>query len=196
MREILFRGKRMDNGEWIEGDLRHWSSEKVGIHSDALRRTLPVFPETVGQYTGLTDKNGKRIFEGDIIDHHVQGDILVNRGVIQWDARCARWSHRLNTMSPELAFFNPDAWEVIGNIYDNPELVEVRNDDVKKAQIPEWISVKDKLPENDSHYLVFASDTCEVVECIYYGDGEWMTKDLENMTDCVTHWMPLPKHPK
>jgi len=78
--------------------------------------------------------------------------------------------------------------------YTPPKPIE--EDDANKAQMPEWISVKDKLPENDSHYLVFASDTCEVVECIYYGDGEWMTKDLENMTDCVTHWMPLPKHPE
>lgn len=78
--------------------------------------------------------------------------------------------------------------------YRPPKSIE--EDDANKAHMPEWISVKDKLPENDSHYLVFASDTCEVVECIYYGDGEWMTKDLENMTDCVTHWMPLPKHPK
>ncbi len=66
----------------------------------------------------------------------------------------------------------------------------------KKTQMPEWISVKDKLPENDSRYLVFASDTCEIEVCTYYGDGEWMTKDLEDMTDGVTHWMPWPEHPK
>lgn len=71
----------------------------------------------------------------------------------------------------------------------------IEEDDANKEQMPEWISVKDKLPDNDSHYLVFASDTYEVMECIYYGDGEWM-KGLKNMTDSVTHWMPLPKHPK
>lgn len=67
MREILFRGKRVDNQEWIYGDLRHWRSGNVGIHSEELHSTLYVDPETVGQFTGLHDRNGQKIFEGDYI---------------------------------------------------------------------------------------------------------------------------------
>lgn len=136
MREILFRGKALYDGNWVYGSYVHVKDEHIIIPEYAERCGGAEFncgylvdPETVGQYTGLKDRNGVRIFEGDIIDHHVQGDILVNRGVIQWDARCARWSHRLNTMNPELAFFNPGAWEVIGNIHDNPEMAEVKKDD-------------------------------------------------------------------
>ena len=56
-----------------------------------------------------------------------------------------------------------------------------------------WISVKEKLPENDDNYLVFTSDKNEVEIATYYGDGEWLTHDLTNLTPFVTHWMPLPK---
>lgn len=139
MREILFRGKRMYDGEWVYGFYNHRDYAFIAEPDKLIRRhyILPlnaqdafvVLPETVGQYTGLKDRNGKRIFEGDIADHHVQADILVSRGVIFWDARNARWAQRLKTMEPALVFFNPEAWEIIGNIHDNPELLEVQKND-------------------------------------------------------------------
>ena len=61
---------------------------------------------------------------------------------------------------------------------------------------PKWTSVEEKLPENDDNYLVFTSDKNEVEIATYYGDGEWLTHDLTNLTRLVTHWMPLPLPPK
>ena len=83
MREILFRGKRIDNGEWVEGNL--FVPDKVDFRKppteilmgiDTVRICYEVDPETVGQYTGLKDKNGKRASEGDICQHEKTGRII------------------------------------------------------------------------------------------------------------------------
>lgn len=119
MREILFRGKRIDNKEWIEGVAFPHDNDKVTMFSqhstDGCLVGEEVDPETVGQFTGLTDKNGKKIFEGDIIEH--EG----NRYSINYLPYYARFS----AVKPNNVFcvFAYQYGEVIGNIYDNPELL-------------------------------------------------------------------------
>ena len=77
------------------------------------------------------------------------------------------------------------------------ELLDVADTiEALEAAQPKWISVKEKLPENDDNYLVFTSDKNVAEIATYYGDGEWLTHDLTNLTPLVTHWMPLPVPPR
>ena len=130
MRVILFRGKEIDTGKWVEGDYcvyphtRFPCTPTIIVSNRGLWKPVQIIPETVGQFTGLVDRNGVRIFEGDIVDHHVQRDILVCRGVINWDDKNAGFGHKLRTMNPSLSLYDCKAWEVVGNIYDNPELLK------------------------------------------------------------------------
>ena len=119
MREIIFRGKRIDNGEWVEGCL--FVDDKGEKHEILVgyvnyRIAWEVNPETVRQYTGLTDKNGKKIFEGDIVKF---GDILFYIIFVGGCFRLCRnhqYSYTLHNLY--------DALEIIGNIHDNPELLK------------------------------------------------------------------------
>ena len=134
MREILFRGKRIDNGEWVEGnlfvpdkmDFRKPPTE-ILMGTNIVRISYEVDPETVGQYTGLKDKNGKRVFEGDICQHEKTGRTIS----VSWHGTMAGyvWSKRIEDSHlfdfGEL-FRVHDKYAVIGNIHDNPELLEVR----------------------------------------------------------------------
>lgn len=142
MREILFRGKRVDNEAWTEGYLfKIWDRTYLlwGMTGD-VPNMVEVKPETVGQYTGLTDKNGKKIFEGDIVCL-VYGDKMLSTGDVQFDYGVfgVEWTtfkknkgmvggfgqlHNLRRFDDGLA----DRIKVIGNIYDNPKLLEVEND--------------------------------------------------------------------
>ena len=131
MREILFRGKRIDNGEWVEGYLyiTHNGEYEIGSYSKELnieRFTHCVIPETVGQYTGLKDKNGKRIFEGDIVYCKSRLDnanmvIIFECGQFRMVLSENYRSYQTNSGFYDINCFDK---EVIGNIYDNPELLK------------------------------------------------------------------------
>lgn len=122
MREILFRGKRIDNGEWVEGDFLAPVFEGISwILPRGEREEVKVDPSTVGQYTGLCDKNGKKIFEGDIVEvNHdaypgARGKVFFKNG-----------SFMLEKVSEVLSLYGFLPWcNVIGNCHDNPELLEV-----------------------------------------------------------------------
>ena len=82
-----------------------------------------------------------------------------------------------------------------------PEMRPLTLDEINEVYVvqpePGWISVKDRLPEDDATYLVYGRNGYGIAFAIYYGDGEWLTcDDLTNITRFVTHWMPLPEPPK
>ena len=113
-RAIKFRGKRLINGDWVYGDL-HIRAPFAHIHSD-LGTKHHIDIDTVGQFTGLLDKNGKEIYFDDIVRNKF-GDI----GCVIW---FSDWSLRVDWGGGDIHFIEPE-WglEVIGNIHDNPELL-------------------------------------------------------------------------
>lgn len=131
MREILFRGKRTLNGDWIEGLLwkKKYKDNRIFIsyfpYQDDYEEAYSVNPETVGQYTGLTDKNGTKIFEGDIVVVNIKGYNTICK--VAWADNVAQFQlWQINTIpntSTALNLGNYDC-EVIGNIHDNPELLK------------------------------------------------------------------------
>lgn len=128
-REIKFRGKRVDNSEWVFGLLSETDCINVLVIDNSVGfRThdyYQVIPETVGQFTGLQDKNGKDIFEGDKI--HIWGGTEFN-GMFEYDYRgiCEFMGAEfcVNSKNCCIGFGNLEYCEVIGNIYDNPELLK------------------------------------------------------------------------
>ena len=139
MREILFRGKRLDNGEWIYGNLFVPDIPDAPVEictgTNRVRITYEVDPDTVGQYTGLTDKNRKPVFEDDICKDGWGNNCAVKFGRV--NIRCCGCCYDYHDavgffLAPKNGRGDCDAdgnvWdyvEVIGNIHDNPELVEV-----------------------------------------------------------------------
>ena len=134
MREILFRGKRIDNDEWVEGyyvrlygsngrvSRRIYTSCAEVDCGDYYPDFFEVQPATVGQYTGLKDKTGKRIFEGDELGWHN------GRGAVNFDGGCfcVRLHGEIehygrNNPAIDVIFNLYPELEVIGNIHDNPE---------------------------------------------------------------------------
>lgn len=126
---IEFRGKRVDNGEWVYGYVdATMYKDIVVIHTET--GTFGVNPDTVGQYTGIVDSEGNRIFEGDII----QGE-MEYKHLIRYDASCTRFAAILTdyvndkisedfwTGSLEKRWVDEFHKVVVGNRYDNPEII-------------------------------------------------------------------------
>ena len=162
MREIMFRGKRLDNGEWIEGYLIRYENERTRICKSktnafcyqkdrSIIQTVAHETETftVGQYTGLKDKYGKRIFEGDIVRYTydspddpmaTENGLKVRTGRIFWSDWRASFAVTAGrnlsaALNNDVAVYvrgrqvyeyvrGANTVEVIGNIHDNPELLE------------------------------------------------------------------------
>ncbi len=135
MREILFRGKRVDNGEWIEGFYANSGDSHFILIDNGFAfgyvKMKEAHPETVGEYTGLKDKNGKRIFEGDIVRYRPEYWCEPQQSVVEY---CAdKWNypafdlkdHNYEANGLQCAH-EEGGCEVIGNIHDNPELLEVK----------------------------------------------------------------------
>ena len=118
MREILFRGKRIDNGEWVYGNYYHCCGTAYGAIFIVVNDFgfIEVIPHTVGQYTGLTDKNEKKIFEGDIVISEY-GTI----GIVEWDNEECSF---LVNIGDDYQMLTDSEYVVIGNIYDNFELLQ------------------------------------------------------------------------
>lgn len=131
MREILFRGKGKCSGEWVEGDLSYCVHDgEVYIFPrngyDSPDR-YEIDSETVCQYTGLTDKHGRKIFEGDILsgvrydDWGQGGEYLPDKCVIKWDEKHAAFAPVYWWDGYNYDLMN---YEVIGNIFDNPDMIK------------------------------------------------------------------------
>lgn len=139
MREILFRGKRVDNGEWAESPYPYGTMSGGVVQHDFIS-------QTVGQYTGALDCYEKKIYEGDILRYITDYDgvdgvtrTIDTRAVVVWDPDVLGFACKeIGDDSGDLYSWlemreNPDI-EIIGNIYDNPELIEEDTRAARRAE--------------------------------------------------------------
>lgn len=132
MREILFKAKRIDNGEWVEGYYQKkydfLGKRHLILHANGCVRweCVEIDPETLCQFTGLCDKNGKRIWENDILMAHLDESYPedVTYETVEWNV--AGWvGHETGSTDREyLDKFDLEHFEVVGNIFDNKELLQ------------------------------------------------------------------------
>ena len=138
MREILFRGKIVDGGEWLYGHYVHQYGADMIYLLDGVDREYGfdyyhIDEETVGQYTGLTDNNDKKIFEGDIISHFIKYLGQRVEATVEYDNQFASYVCNYTFENKICNAFLCD-WvdgngvEIIGNIHDNPELLKEGED--------------------------------------------------------------------
>jgi uncharacterized phage protein (TIGR01671 family) len=139
MREILFKTKREDTGEWV-GCICTVTNERIyiaGIYPLGDEPSISgqfhdIRPETICQYTGLTDKNNRQIWENDICKIST---VLIDEEdgffVVKWDNDGARFALEGNGLTVDFDIVYGTDCEVIGNIFDNPELIKGEDDDEK-----------------------------------------------------------------
>lgn len=130
-REILFRGKRLyGDNEWAYGSLTIDRDGTAGIYSLDIADDVEVDPDTIGQFTGMIDKNGKRIFEDDIVYSKMKygesrGIVVFRNGrfAVDWRVRSEWTGKGISCRTDDLS----SADEVVGTMFDNPELLEVKS---------------------------------------------------------------------
>lgn len=139
MREILFKAKRIDNGEWVEGyylrDQYHRGGKDIIFYrkdSDQFTVYTDIIDiETLCQFTGLYDKNGKKIWENDILMAHLDESCPEDTTyeTVEWGF--AGWvTHEANSIDRQyLDKFDLEHFEVVGNIFDNKELLQEESDE-------------------------------------------------------------------
>lgn len=137
-RQIKFRGKRLDNGEWVYGDLEYQPCNRIArIHTynpdGSYNGQHIVDPDTVGQFTGLHDRTGKEVYEGDVvfwIAIDMRGRGKGEQGAIIWDNSTMAWVILRDKPTSDgrpciiSRPFDKKHLEVVGNIHDNPELMK------------------------------------------------------------------------
>ena len=137
MREILFKAKRVDNGEWIEGyyaeckgktfiGINIFIDDMFEVFCTPVIKWFEVDPETLCQFTGLYDKNGKRIWENDILMAHLDESYPEDATyeTVEWDV-AGFVTHEADSIDRQyLDEFDTEHYEVVGNIFDNPELLQ------------------------------------------------------------------------
>lgn len=132
-REIIFKAKRVDNGEWVEGCLVIDQSRldifkyRIQPIKSGVLYAPPIDPDTICQFTGLTDKNGDKIWENDILKAHLDADYPEDTTYtrILWNETgfCSNENHSRDIET--FGKWDAEHFEVCGNIFDNPELLEV-----------------------------------------------------------------------
>lgn len=122
-REFLFRGRRLDTGEWAEGfyfcrDTQHYIKVPVVRNGVVVLTDYEVNPDTIGQFTGRLDKNGKRVFEGDVVIDHRGA-----QGVVAWDNECSRYMVYSHWKGEKYVGYvgRDKPHTVISTIHDQPE---------------------------------------------------------------------------
>lgn len=138
MREILFKAKRIDNGEWVEGYYQKRyclsdSEESLIFHADSYKmwEYAEIAPETLCQFTGLCDKNGKKIWENDILMAHLDESYPEDATyeTVEWGVAGFVTREANSTDKQYLNEFDTKHFEVVGNIFDRPGLSQEESDE-------------------------------------------------------------------
>lgn len=174
MRDILFRGKILNTGKWVEGMLVLKDEYVPNIHVIISQRTsftYPVREESIGQYIGLTDVNGTNIYEGDIVDILTEND---EYGVVTYED--GGFVVKASTFVVDfMSNINGKDVEIIGNVFDNPRLVpSVVDKSLLRTQMPEpqngWFGVTSdnewfviiRQPNSDEYLMVYENGGYDV----------------------------------